>query len=777
MPNLPNLLHPASTAAATATATASLGLTAGDTAGEAGRPPNITRAAAAPERACEATSFADFCAPRLGPSQPVTAALASARLGQAWAQAVLMHWCRLQRQGGIDLSQPLWVLDLAPGDGSLAAHFLPPLWALLQGHGLQAWPLQVLACAAHPEQLQRLRSDWSQHPALDDHVQAGRLKAAIWPARTGAPLLLGDARAPLFGVRNPLVALALGGWSSQPAQWHGVHQGQCYSAAVQATGSEVLALSCDWQPAIAPHRLLTHYAATIPEAPLLLSEQALGQVDALADFSAGRYLLLAADMGVSTERQIRDQALTPPTHWQPGEQWLPVNFHALARHELAGGADVVQQQCRDDGWVLHLSCRDDALGSDAASWQGLTQCVLQAQPDDAAMDDDGGEDGVDDNRADSDADGLSDVGAVPFSAPTDAALLAQQLRHSADAVAGLTHLLRDLDLARLVHDPLSAAALCRALMQAWAQTPRPQRAVALGLALGQVLVHVGAWGAARQVLAQCRAEGPAAQARLALWQVNVERSTGQTGAALRLNLLAQAASANLADLKAQAAELRLRLNEWLGSAWYFHEHMHAGDLCLELLGAEHAHGLRQQLRDPQIADMAQLPMQGEMLGQGLSQRRSPDAHSVEYALLHREHGLVGGIGFCHHADMAFFHFWIGTDFQGHGLALPALRLLMQVLPRAGVGQLFSAVYADNWRCRQVLARAGFARLAAPPGDACERSVWMHRSLDECAPAQSTAEIERRCQVLYAHLPAEPEPNPEPDPTSPMPTSSTPTGNP
>ncbi len=770
LPNLPDLLHPAGTAAATATATASLGLTSGDAVGEAVgeavRALNLTHAAATTARTCQRTTFAAFCAPRMGPSAPVTAALASARLGQAWAQAVLMHWCRLQRQGGIDVSQPLWVLDLAPGDGSLAACFLPPLWALLQGHGLQDWPVHYLACAPSVDAQQGLRRDCSQHPRLDEHLHAGRLQTANWPARTGAPLLLGDGREPRFGVRNPLVALALGGWSSQPAPWHGVHEGQCFSAAVQASGDDALALSYDWLPAAAPHRLLLHYAATVPEAPLLLSEQALGQIDALADFSAGRYLLLAADAGVSTERQIREQAFTPPTHWQPGQQWLPVNFHALARHEREAGAEVVQQQCRDDGWVLHLSCRDDALGLDAAAWQALTQCVLQAQPEDEAPDDD--------------------------AEPVDAAILAQQLRNEGDAAASLARLLRGFGQRALAHDPLSAATLRTDLMRAWAHTPRPQRCAALGLDLGQALIRLGAWGDARQVLAQCRDDGPLAQASLVLWQVHVERCTGQLGSALRVNQQAlrrlqgcttealragttealQAGTTEASklspypsDLMAQADELRGRLNAWLGSAWYFHEHMHAGELCLELMGPEHADGLRQQLRDPQIAAMAQLPAWGEVL--------AADDGAVEYALLHRELGLVGGIGFRPHADMAFFHFWMGTDFQGQGLALPALRLLMRVLPLAGVGQLFSAVYADNWRCRQVLARAGFGNVAAPPGQSCTRSVFVHRSLDERALCLPRAEIEQRCQALCAHLHTEPDQSPHFENPTPL----NPTGDP
>lgn len=677
--------------------------------------------------------FHDFAAAMLADAGSVAARLAAPQLGQAWSRAMVMYWSRLHRQDGIDLSQPLYVLDLAPGEGQLAACVLPPLAAQLRSHGMHDWPVRYLACSTQLDQHEPLLRALAADAALQPHAQAGLLHAAQWPARTGQPLLIGSARLPLFGARNPVVVLVAGGWSTRPARLHAVHRGALLRGRVRAEpatpGGGELQLSYEWaapppadEPSTAEAVLLARYCAGVPSAALLLSEQALAQIDAVADFSAGRYLLLCADAGVTSERQIRSNALAPPAHMAPGQLLMPVNFHALGWHQRMNGAQVAERQCQEGGWVLHLACRDDLAGIDEPAWAHLAEGVLQAHPDDRAL-----------------------AAASPPEAG-NATEVDWRLRASCADPWALDALLAALDPATLEHDPLSAQALQRSLMLAWAQAGASKRDAPMGTALARLLCALGAWGAARTVLGQTAADAAIERAAVSRLRAAIERRTGRASEALQWAQHALQQQPGDAGAAAQLAALRERLAQWQTQRWYAHEHMRDGELGLELLDATHCAAMRHQLRDPQIAEMAQLPPPA---GNGESGAKMED-DAVDYALMHAEFGFVGVVGFRHQADAAFFHLWIGADFQGHGLGGRAVRLLLGVLRATGIALLFTAVYRDNQRCRRILERAGFAEVPGSTIDDADFAV-VHRATADDAAALPAAQLRRRLRVLCRQL--------------------------
>ncbi len=696
--------------------------------------------AAAPSRSeagaqAAAQPFREFCAQHLGSPVPITAALASQRLGQAWAQAVVMHWSRLQRQGGIDLSQPLYVLDLAPGDGSLAACVMPALWAMLQGHGMQDWPVHYLACVAGADQRAGVAQGLSQQPGLAIHQSAGRLLLAQWPARTGQPLLLGEQRAPLFGARNPLIVLMAGGWSAQPAELHALHWGQHLTARVQVDALDASEWCYEWDeatPALSASAdvLMARYSAGLPSAPLLLSEAALAQIDAVADFSAGRYLLLAADMGVVTEAQIRAGGLLPATQGAAGQWWLPVNFHALGEHQRMNGAWVADAQPDDQGWVLQVACRDDVFGFDAPAWLAMVQAVQAAHPDDHAHD-------------------LALPAGLAQASQLEALALDRYLRRNSHEASALAELLQALPSAPLHAEPAAAAALRQSLMLAWANTPLPLRTASLAMPLAAGLAALAAWGDARQVLSRNVGDNGAEQCELLLQRAEVDRASGHSARALRLAQEALQWQPDSEPAARLAAALRARLQAWLQSPWYLHEHMREGNLCLERVDASHHAATAHQRRDPQIAQMARLPDLG-------APGQAEDDGAVRYALMHSDWGLVGAVGFHAHDGQAFFHLWIGTDFQGHGLGTRAVALLLAVLQAGATREVFTAVYRFNGRCLRILQRLGFAtldfhRAADDDGDA--DVVYLHKRLSggegdaAVASTPATQRLRRLCEWL------------------------------
>lgn len=670
-------------------------------------PAEATAVQAQASAAATSQPFHEFCAGRLAAPAEVACRLASPPLGRAWAAALVMYWSHLQRRGGLDLHQPLYVLDLAPADGALAQVLLPALAGELRAHGMHDWPVRYLACSPSRAGQLALTRDFAARPLLHGFLEAGLLDSAQWPARTGQPLVHGLDRRALFGARNPVVALALGAWSHQPSQLYAVHHGCLHQGRVRAQPHEREAgawrLAYDWPrleagPGTCTSQalLLSRYLAGIPSAALLLSESALAEVDALADFSGGRYLLLSADLGVADEHQIRGRAMTPPDCVTAGEWLLPVNFHALAEHQCMAGALAAQHQCEDGGWVLHLASRDDNLGVDPCAWEHLVNRLMQAHPGDRERD---------------------CVVAQPF---IDAADLDHRLRRSGCDPCLLSAALQARGDADIRHDPVSAQALSRSLAAAWVNTDPGLRGAALGCALARLACELGDWGLARRVLAQSEPDGDAQAVQLMHWRAEVEARTGHTEAALQWAQRALQVDSGNVDTQALATALRERLARWLGQRWYAPRHMHSGDLCLELVHEGHHASLRHQMRDPQIAVMSQMkiPAPGEP---------EEEDGSVDFALMHADRGVVGQIGFRHHNDMAHFHLWIGTDFQGLGLGARAVQALLAVLAAAGVAHAFSIVYRDNQRCRRLLARAGFSEFEDAQGSVEPDWLVVHRA--------------------------------------------------
>lgn len=635
---------------------------------------------------CGLPSFEQALAPLLAPPGAAAASLVSPRLAQAWAEVLVMHWGRVERLAGLDLSQPLYVLDFAPGDGSLAAWMLPALQDELHARGMSGWPVRYVLCplpgAPSPEPL--LLS-----PQLHGFLAAGWLDRASWQARTGQPLLLGSQRYPLFGARNPVAALCAGGLSGLPAQLYGVHFGKLARAHLVAGAPAAdgqVPLDCEWQPLAAAElrahdqaALLAGYRCALANASVLLSEPAFALVDALADFSAGRYLLLAADRGAAGIAGIRDGELALPAAAARAQLQLPVNFHALASHQEAAGARAANLRWGELPAVLHLACRDQQLGLDDAGWNALLLRADRGHPADRWWHTEGSGCGI----ADELAFRLRASGHDPW-------VLALLLHQLEDAPPDAFALAGEAALAALRHN----------LRETWRRVrPGPGNEAFLAALLG-LLFQLADWPLAREVLAAAPAGLQLQRARLAL-------ACGDTPAALthlRDHLEREPADAAGCELQQQ---LRLRLQQRDASPWRGACEQVEGQLRLEPLDGFHVPAWLHQLRDASIMQLAGLPPVTSAQQACAWLDEVAATAGAEFALMHAELGFVGAVGARVLEDMAHLHFWIGADHQGRGFGGAALRLLCGVLRAAGLQHALASVHAGNERARLALARAGF----------------------------------------------------------------------
>lgn len=659
----------------------------------------------------------------------VATALTGPRLARAWASAVVMYWSRLERLGGLDLSQPLYVFNLDPGDGALAGVMLATLREEMHACGMLGWPVRFVLCPPVGEQsaLALLKQ-----PALQPFVARGWLDQASWQARPGHPLLLGTSRFALFGSRNPVVAVTGGGFSALSAALYGVHYGDLLQSRVQVQpGNDGrFTLSSEWQPleedALAPAAavILDHYRASLISATVLLSESALSLLDALADFSAGRYLLIAADYGVADERQIRLNGMALPEKILPGELGLPVNFHALGMHQESAGARVSNLESDASGCVQHLACRDDAIGMDSASWESLINKVDEVHPAERW-------------RHATSHGPVQRIDDINF-----------RLRCSGHDAWTLGSILDGLDVDGLeAGDDAARQTLRRSLARTWKQMAPSERGQ-MGLSLAGLLVHLREWALAREVLAEASDQDASTTRRVdwLLLRARLEANTGRSTIASRLLRECLRHGADQAGIRDMSEMLALRIANWQASSWYTADAVRDDELVLEPLDTLHIPAWLYQYRDPNIASMAGLPPIASEAEAMAYLDRVGDCDGVEYAVVHRDLGMVGAIGLHHDADMAHIHFWIGVDHQDAGFGTRTVQLLLRGLKDTEVRHVFTAVFRTNLRSRRILEKFGFSMLPLESRGSDGDYIFMHLALASAACCTDAELVQRLARI-------------------------------
>ncbi|GAA5787209.1 GNAT family N-acetyltransferase [Chitiniphilus shinanonensis] len=560
--------------------------------------------------------------------------LATPRLAQAWADAIVDGWLAAEAAGGIDAAAPFTVLDLAPGEGRLRASLLPRVQARLAALG---------------------RGHWQVDYRDDDHVAAPGANPVVWLA-AGA---LGQPLPALFGVhyertlRGELLAMP----GDAPHRY---------------------TLRCDWQPldAAVLGALPGDYLAHVNSAGFSVPLATLARLDALAEASAGRFLLLAVDYGVVEARDVRLGALHPPAEFSVGSDRLPLNLHAIACRQQAQGATVRASQQHTAGAVMYLAWCD-------AAHDGTALADLLAER-------------------------LAGCGPDAHAATLDAA------EHLPPRLALLQASEHDPEVCgRLLPALLEAPPEDAVARSAWRNALRGVAAQPMLLdgpfqyELARAAWRLGDLALARHQLTWLRTEWPE-HPDVCHLLAEVEIAAGHGELAPPLLRQALAAHPDHEALQALLAQCESRATARAALSWCPAALPHDGELTLEPLGPEHADALFPQYRDPQIGVMTRLPdfdtpgAMADWLGEAAASNR----HG--YAVLHADGGAIGVVSAAWHDGAAYLHFWLGADWQGHGLAARAVQLALGAMPDGA--QLYTSVYRDNHRSRRVLDRVGFTPL-------------------------------------------------------------------
>ena len=171
-------------------------------------------------------------------------------------------------------------------------------------------------------------------------------------------------------------------------------------------------------------------------------------------------------------------------------------------------------------------------------------------------------------------------------------------------------------------------------------------------------------------------------------------------------------------------------------------------LRLEPLGHHHLEDFAQQYFDPTIAERCCLPTFAD------------DAHWHRwldrcwsfgderlYAVIHPDWGFVGSVSLILRENIGFFYYWLGRDFQGHGIGPAAANLLLEDARRCcGMRACYAKVFEDNAPSRRALEKLGFGALDFRPSPPNGDEMFYR-----LGPAQSRQCIVEELRTLFKRM--------------------------
>jgi hypothetical protein len=258
----------------------------------------------------------------------------------------------------IDLSEPLYILDLGAGTGMLGYRFLKKFLSLIDGLPFKKLKIKYVMTDFVESNI----SFCKNHPMLKPYIEAGILDFAYYHSASLEPIQLLGSGTVLTKKRlaNPLILIANYFFDTIPqdlfkatkgalleGQIHISPHKACDDPSVIATmyydykytpidDLQVYYTNPCWVDILQEYSKEFATSQTLPhqkkieETPFLFPCGALQSIDYFSDLSSGRLLLLAEDQGVCSDSQIKEWG--EPKISRHGPFSIAVNYHALSRY-------------------------------------------------------------------------------------------------------------------------------------------------------------------------------------------------------------------------------------------------------------------------------------------------------------------------------------------------------------------------------------------------------------------------------------------------------------
>lgn len=611
-----------------------------------------------------------------------------------WADLILHHLRTSAAAGEINFHYPVDVLDLVPGFGQSN-------WLMVQALLRRSVEVENLRIRYIPVAPQRAWFTSIRHyPEFSSLFKSEVVVPMLWDYQKNDPCLLLPSGRKAWQTPNPCVVLAHDSWSSLPQRLFAVHYGKLLEANLTLLKNTVEPekRSQQWKNVdstcldISFGALIEHYLTQFNSSPIPYPDSALALIDRLVSKLPQQYLLLSAAKGIASEHSLRLWSFSQLIDSYEKEGRFSVNFHFLSHYLRQIGSETIEIEMQK-GLVLQIAMHGHAEGKKRIN--GMASKV------DAGM--------FHHSCALSEA-----VTTLGLSAALDSRLALLKLSQYDPAIFIASHAALIKSFTKSPN--FDHKSWRDALERVWGNYLPTTNSSKLHSCMAPVAMHCGHWKLARSVILR----GMQTFGRASNDLANLAWCETRTGNIKKARaLITEALSTEPGNSLVEQVRERIdaRLAGW-DRRWRVDLHHEALPIVLEPLDLSHAEAFYYQYRDPQIAVMTGLPalttldeVKNWITEQEIDQNR------VNYSIMHADYGFVGYINLAVSEHAAYFCFWTGVDFQGHGVATAAGRLACQHACKLGVNVMLTSAYSDNARSIRALKRIGFVELkirALPP---------------------------------------------------------------
>ena len=619
------------------------------------------------------------------------ASICSGQLAQAQAQSTVQFLRSARQLGRLDLSKPIYIIELGANDGAAAHQFLISLQRILSEREWQELSIRYLL-GDHRQD--RISACW-QHPCLRPWIEAGIVEPLVFDPRTQSyiefqsqPLVL-SARS----INNPAIVLANSYFSNFAPEFYYIQYGRLYQADVQSK-SDQNRFDFKWQLLGGDDRdsnsikanLLKGYVHRFDELYLSLPMQTLSAIDSVFSITDNDCLLLGSDRGYVQEHQMR--SMTIPEISNLGRFFLPLNGDALRRYANSNSWAFDSTQI-DYEEPLNFALLKSKGGYDLNDMQAKALPAYRAHSNSQHL--------------------------LALFSQTEGEITNKQSLALSSQVGSNNRVLLHMLPERLNNeiDNLPLREQWRTFLnRLWDGDYHFDEMQAVYERLAYLAMDLDDWGLAIKVfklLQTINSQNTGTLFNLAHCHLKL----GHLLSAKRYIAQALVLEPSDQELTDFAAYLYGYQQQCDSNQLYSRYLLKDKSLSLHPLGMHHCQDFLAQYRDPTIAVMTSLPeITNEQEYASWLEEQHQKPHKKIYAITDRDCGFVGVISMSQRAELGFFYFWIGVDYQSRGFGQRAATLLFAAMKRhAGIKQIYTCVFKDNSRSLAALKSLGLAPLS------------------------------------------------------------------
>ena len=300
--------------------------------------------------------------------------------------------------GSLDLSQPVYIVELGSGPGRFAYLFLKKFLSVYRTSVLKDIPIKYVMT----DFTERTLDYWRTHPWLQPFIEAGMLDFALFDVEGDEELRLvhsGDILS-LDTVRNPLVVISNYLFDSIPQDAFYTAEGQLFETLItintdqketDLNDPDILSrmelsyhnklIDGNYYDDPEWDRILHDYRQRLPGTAFLFPAAALKCVQYFHRLSAGRMLLLSGDRGYS-----RDEALLQgqgvPTIAVHGSISMMVDYQIIGEYIRRHGGQAMYPAHRTESLNISAFLFGNPAGDFIETRQSYTDAVEKFGPDD-----------------------------------------------------------------------------------------------------------------------------------------------------------------------------------------------------------------------------------------------------------------------------------------------------------------------------------------------------------------------------------------------------------